>query len=295
MRTNPEFFSIGNAAGTCNSLAHFELMLKSAAATITVGPMSVFPRAQNAGNNAYQDREGNTINSMGLPNGGRQSLRHLLPEMIQDAADAGKTLALTVPPIKREDPEILAQDCADLRVPIVEINGGCINVWDDGVQKIPVSYDPKELKRTLGIFNEIAGRYCRLRIKLSPYLPSVPEEIADAIRPYDIEVVSCNTASAIMFTDDGRYAIEYGEHIGGYGGKAMKPIALRQMLQLRKLLLDHHLIGVSGIDSGRDVWEFMKVGANETQIGSAWWFTENARLFGRVLEEYTTLIEKHPL
>ncbi len=167
----------------------------------------------------------------------------------------------------------------------------------DGKQKLPAGYFPEDLHRIVSTFVRIAGSVCKLRVKLVPYLPIVPPAIADVIRPFNIEVISCNTAgNACMFRDDFSYAVEFGAHLGGYGGKGMKPIALGNVAQLRKLLPDHHIIGVSGIESGRDAWEFVKVGASwEIQVGSEWYFTENARVFSDIYAQFEDIIEDYPL
>ncbi|MDO8566439.1 MAG: dihydroorotate dehydrogenase [Candidatus Moranbacteria bacterium] len=286
---------VGNAAGTCNRRSLFEKLLKSAADIITVGPMSVKQRDTNPGNNEYQDDNG-SVNSLGLPNGGIEWYREHLPEMIAQAEACGKTLALSVPPIDPGDMVKLAEECVKLRVPIAELNAGCNHVFVGNAQKIPLSYYPEDLKRAIHTFVGIAGKACKLRLKLSPYLPVVPTEVTDAIRPYDIAVVACNTAgNAYMFREDFRPAIDFGEHLGGYGGSGFKPIVLGQIVQLRKMLPDHHIIGVGGAKNGRDMWEFMKVGANEVQFGSAWYFTEDARVFGDALAQFVDIIEQHPI
>ncbi|MDP3956987.1 MAG: hypothetical protein Q8Q10_00600 [bacterium] len=286
---------IGNAAGTCNRPGLFEKLLKSAADIITVGPMSVLSRNQNPGNNAYEGDDG-SINSLGLPNGGIEWYREYLPRMIAQAEACGKTLALSVPPIDPGDVVKLAEVCVELHVPIAELNAGCNHVFVGNMQKIPLSYYPKDLERAIRTFVTIAGKTCKLRLKLSPYLPVVPREVTYAIRPYDIAIVACNTAgNAYMFREDFRPAIDFGEHLGGYGGSGFKPIVLGQIVQLRKMLPDHHIIGVGGGKNGRDMWEFIKVGANEVQFGSAWYFTENPRIFGDIQAQYLDIIEKHPI
>lgn len=132
-----------------------------------------------------------------------------------------------------------------------------------------------------------------VRVKLSPYSdPVLLAEVADALEDKEVTIVTCNTfANAWMFREeDNRPAIEFGKHLGGYGGVGMKPIALGQVAQFREHLPNHHIIGVSGIETGRDMWDYLQVGANEIQVGSAYYFTENPRIFSDILTEYAALI-----
>jgi dihydroorotate dehydrogenase len=38
------------------------------------------------------------------------------------------------------------------------------------------------------------------------------------------------------------------------------------------------------------MWDYLQVGANEIQVGSAYYFTENPRIFSDILTEYAALI-----
>ncbi|MGB4834212.1 MAG: hypothetical protein WBP40_04235 [Candidatus Moraniibacteriota bacterium] len=292
--------SIGNAAGTCNSERQFNLLLKSAVNTITIGPMAVLPRDPNPGNNAYRDRSGRTINSMGLPGIGIEESKKIIPAMIAAAAEHGKVLSLTIPPIDEMDDEKLANAGVALGVEIIEFNAGCANVWVNGKQKRILSFNPRALERSVSkILSIVQGSKVReVRVKLSPYSdPVLLAEVADALEDKEVTIVTCNTfANAWMFREeDNRPAIEFGKHLGGYGGVGMKPIALGQVAQFLEHLPNHHIIGVGGIQSGRDLWEFASLGVDEAQIGSAWYFSENARIFGGVIAEYLDIIEEHPL
>lgn len=296
---------IGNAAGTCKTERHFELLLQSAADIITIGPITLHPREYNPGNNEYQNNIGGSINSHGLPSEGKIHYRKHLPEFLRMAEDFGKLVSVSLPPIdkvegsERDDIEIVTAMCLDAGVRIIEMNAGCGNVWKGSKQKRILSFQPEALEhmidKLLGIIRR-AAVHAELRVKLSPYSdPVLLAEIASMLFTRNVAVVTSNTfANAYMFREDidHRPAIEFGKHLGGYGGKGMKPIALGQVAQFREYLPDHKIIGVSGIENGRDMWEFDQVGADEMQIGSAWYFTEDPRIFGDTLSQYIDIREQ---
>ena len=61
--------------------------------------------------------------------------------------------------------------------------------------------------------------------------------------------------------------------IGGYSGKAIKPIGVRCVYEISKNV-DIPIIGVGGITTGEDALEYMMAGASAVQIGSAIYYRE---------------------
>ena len=56
---------------------------------------------------------------------------------------------------------------------------------------------------------------------------------------------------------------------GGLSGPAIKPIALRMVHEVHRALPDVPLVGIGGVMTGRDVVEFLLVGASAVQVGTA--------------------------
>lgn len=288
------FPPLGNAAGWCKTLAHVEKLARSAVSIITVGSITAQSRDGNPGNPYHQNEQGDSINSLGMPNHGLPYLKAELRQMVEMARAHGKRLAVSIACINEGDLEALVVACTEAAVDVIELNAGCPNVWDGGEQKRILSFDPDGVERSLGLLHTLVGRnsMIELRIKLSPYSdPGLLREVASVLRRYPfITVVTCNTfPNAYMFTGEGRVAISCNKGLGGLGGRAMKPIALGQVAQFREALAGHHIIGAGGIATGRDMQEFIKVGANEAQVGSAFWFTEDLRIFGDILSQYADL------
>lgn len=76
---------------------------------------------------------------------------------------------------------------------------------------------------------------------------------------------------------------------GGLSGPCIKPLALRMVAQVYQAV-DIPIIGLGGIQTGRDVLEFMLAGARAVQIGSANF--ADVHLAHRVLEEVQESREK---
>lgn len=292
---------IGNAAGTCKTPRHFDLLLRSAAQVITWGPITRNERPYNPGDNQYQDSKKRTANSHGLPNPGLEAAKKILPELISRTHAAGKLFAVTLPPIDkdpesgREDIEIVAEACVEAGVDIIEICCSCCNVWKEGQQKRILCFQPEALEYSIvAILRITRGSIVQeTRFKLSPYSdPGLLAETANIFSTReDAVIVTSNTfANAYMFREEnGLPAIEFGRHLGGMGGSGLKPIALGQVRQFREALPSHRIIGVGGIENGQDMWEFHRVGADEMQIGSAWYFTEDPRIYGDTVSQYYDL------
>jgi dihydroorotate dehydrogenase (NAD+) catalytic subunit len=56
--------------------------------------------------------------------------------------------------------------------------------------------------------------------------------------------------------------------VGGYSGPALKPIALRFVIEVRRALPDVPIVGCGGVVSGRDIAEYLIAGANAVAAGT---------------------------
>ncbi len=56
---------------------------------------------------------------------------------------------------------------------------------------------------------------------------------------------------------------------GGLSGPAVKPIALRMVWEVHRALPEVPLVGIGGVETGRDAAEFLLAGASAVQVGTA--------------------------
>lgn len=163
-----------------------------------------------------------------------------------------------------------------------ELNFGCPNT-DHG--KI-MSFRPQALE---DLFAQLDHNVVKkpIWVKLSPYSdPGLLKEVAEAVNtvPSVVKaVVTCNTFPNAYAGPD---AISPMSGFAGLSGPALKPIALGQVVQFRKHLLDEiDVIGVGGITTGDDVIDFLDAGASAVQLTSLpFWLGNPGHFWGMLLD-----------
>ncbi len=287
---------IMNGAGTCK-IAEFTELLNSNVAAIVVGSITKDPRPGNEGTTYFANDTG-SLNSLGIPNPGADYYRQHLPAMVKQAHAAGKLLFLSVAGFAPVDFLLLTELAADCGVDCVELNLGCPNIWEGGAQKRIASFDLHLVSAILThVESVVARKPINISLKVSPFTdPSLLETVAREIRLRDllakvIAVTTMNTVpNALILDADGQPCITPAGGLGGYAGAGIKPIGLGQVRQWRQHLPDRiQVIGVGGIQTGRDVWEYLHAGATAVQVVTAY-CQEGKRVFERILTEYIDLV-----
>lgn len=292
--------TFGNAGGTCKTLEDVQKLARSAVTHIEVGSVTVLDRGGNEGDIHYINSSGTSVNALGMPNKGFEYYRRVLPEMVAIAEAAGKILVVNIAPVNRGDTEILIQLCLDTGVRFITFNGGCPNAWAEGVQKKIVSLDPEALAKEVStIFSVITGSNVEVNIKLSTYgtQHTLRAEAASVLKPYPVKIITCNTLpnTRMLREDNRKPAISFRSgdqeiNVGGMAGTELRPYALQELKEFRLLLPEHPIVSVGGVSTGSDVLERLQMGAEGVQIGTAYYFTGNPRIFSDVLTELSALI-----
>lgn len=225
--------------------------------------------------------------------------------MVEIAHKVGKKLAVSIAPIERGDPELLVALCIKARVDIIELNGGCPNVYAGGAQKRILSFDLYSLEEAVSVmvqYKSVHKWTGELRVKLPPYSDFVLlQEVAQLIGGLGGDCCRVTVVTSNTFPIGFLYqwqnnklspALTYGEGYGGLSGEGFRGFALGQVRQFRKHLSDSHsIIGVGGISIGRDILEFLDSGANEVQVGSLLYYATNPALAANnLLEELSAYL-----
>mmetsp|Transcript_6927 Transcript_6927/g.10106 ORF Transcript_6927/g.10106 Transcript_6927/m.10106 type:complete len:159 (-) Transcript_6927:2906-3382(-) len=86
--------------------------------------------------------------------------------------------------------------------------------------------------------------------------------------------------------------ISSNQGFAGLSGRAVKHTALANVFKMRqKLVPEIDVVGVGGIETGQDVFEFLLCGATAVQVGTCHW-KEGPKCFDRICAELKTLLGK---
>ncbi len=148
-------------------------------------------------------------------------------------------------------------------VAALEVNISCPNVKAGG---IAFGQDPAMAGRLAEAVKKRAGDK-PVWVKLSPNVTDIVA-IAKAAASGGADALTCINTLTGMSVDICTRKPRLANGIGGLSGPAIKPVALRCVWQVCRAV-SVPVIGVGGIASARDVLEFILVGAQAVQIGTA--------------------------
>jgi dihydroorotate dehydrogenase (NAD+) catalytic subunit len=149
------------------------------------------------------------------------------------------------------------------RIAAVEVNLSCPNL--DHAREM-FAHDPALAAEVVAaVRREVA---IPVWAKLSPNtdrLVAVARGVLDA--GADALVLVNTLLGLVVDTDTGRAALGNGG--GGVSGRAIHPVALRCVYDVRAALPDAAIVGVGGVACGRDALAMMMAGADAVQVGTA--------------------------
>lgn len=230
---------------------------------IVTKAISLEPREGNNWKRLFET-EGGMINSIGLENVGvKRFMAEKLPLLLNP--NMGQPdFVINIAGSSQEEYVKLAQICEENKIKTIELNVSCPNVKCGCLE---FGTDEKTLHNLVSqVRDEYSG--C-LIVKLTPNVTQV-EKIAIAAQSAGANAVSAiNTVKGMgvkLTWAKGKFLKE--TVTGGLSGKAIKPVALGVVNRISKVL-DIPIIGIGGIYTLEDVFEFMSVGADAVQIGTA--------------------------
>lgn len=205
------------------------------------------------------------LNSIGLANPGLAAVRDdYLPWLERHAPGGGWRVIVNVVGHTAADFAAVVRGLREQRVvSAFELNVSCPNVEQGGLE---FGAEPEVLA-------DLVGR-CRtetdkpLIVKLSPTLPD-PARNAVAAAAAGASGFTCvNTMPALLYDEHAPYGARLGNGAGGLSGPALLPIGVR-MTMVVQAATKLPVIGVGGIRTGRDAWQYLKAGASLVAVGTA--------------------------
>lgn len=216
-----------------------------------------------------------SYNSEGLPNKG---IDYYISKANYDAiigsANTKKSYIVSLSGKNTSDNlQMLKQISLQKHIDGIELNLACPNV----IGKPILGYDPDQINNVLSQIAKLQN-LPPLGIKLPPYLDLIQiKKTAEIINKYDIvKYIVCvntigNTLVVSELTDAPVIRSNRGL-AGGSGNSVLKHIGLANVREFRihlKATID--IVGIGGIATGRDVYEYLLVGAQAVQVATAHW------------------------
>lgn len=275
-----------NASGPNDvTLEELRIIGASHASAIMMKTCTLEPRAGNE-EPRYVDLPLGSINSMGLPNLGYQKYI----EFSRDLQSFGKPVIASLVGMSPKDIPVIAKALDASHAQMLELNLSCPNLKG----KPQIAYDAE---MTDQILREVTAVVTKpLGVKLPPYFDPVHwEQMATILKKYPITFLSCVNSVGNTLVVDGEKespVIKPKGGFGGLGGVYIKPVALANVRAFSQLLGDKmSIIGVGGIVTGMDAFEFLLCGADAVQVGTQF-MKEGPGCFARIDQELSEILQR---
>lgn len=221
------------------------------------------------------------LNAMGLPNPGIDEFGE---EILQLKKSKTPIIGSIYGANTKEFIE-LGQKMEDHGVSAIELNLSCPHAKRYGLE---VGSDPKLIQIITSSVK--VNVKIPVFVKLSPNVTNI-SEIAKAAESGNADaIVAINSVKAMKIDLDLKRPI-LSNKIGGYSGRAIKPIGMRCVYEIAEHI-DIPIIGVGGILSGEDAIEYMMAGASAIQIGAGVYYRE-LDIFKKIKKEIEQWMDKH--
>ncbi len=221
--------------------------------------VTVAPRPGNPPPRIVETPSG-MLNSIGLENRGAD---HFIAETLPKMRALGTEVIINIGGEEVAEFEELARRFSAAGVDGLEVNLSCPNVQGG---RLYFSTVPALTQEVVERVKQACGRDLPVWAKLSPNVADITEIALAAERGGADGITAINTLIG-MSVDWRRRTPILARTIGGLSGPAIKPVALRQVFEIARVV-NIPVIGVGGIASAEDVLEFLVAGAAAVQIGT---------------------------
>lgn len=275
-----------NASGPNDStLEELEIIANSDSSATMMKSCTTEPRLGNE-EPRYARLPLGSIQCIGLPNLGYQ-------EYVKFASALkkyNKPVIASVAGLCLEDYEKMVKAFQNSDVALIEVNLSCPNV--EGKPQLAYDFEQMEevLRKIMGLGNKPVG------LKLPPYYDLAHhQKAAELIKKYNIKFVTCiNSIGNTLVIDPEKETpiIKPKRGFGGLSGEYIKPIALANVRIFYEFLKNEvSIIGVGGIKSGIDAFEFLLAGADAVQIATTF-EKEGQSCFERINKELEDMLQR---
>jgi len=224
---------------------------------------------------------GGMLNSIGLQNLG---VEHFINEDIPFLRKFDTKIVVNIIGKTIEEYCEVAERLSNADIDLIELNISCPNLKEGGVA-FGTNYNSVE-----EVTREVK-KYAKqpIIVKLSPNVTNITE-IAKSAEAAGADAISLINTLLGMAIDIHRRKPVLANITGGLSGPAIKPVALRMVYQVAKVI-SVPIIGMGGIMTGEDAIEFIMAGATGVAVGTANFVNPRATI--DVLEGITGYCNKY--
>ena len=158
----------------------------------------------------------------------------------------------------------LAQKAEAAGCDAVELNFSCPQMTHKGMGS-DVGQSP-ELVKT---YTDCVKRSVSIPVipKMTPNITHIAEPAQACVEVGADAISAINTIKSVTMDEDAE--VSGRRAVSGYSGRAVRPIALRHILELSELPKKVALSGIGGIETWRDALEFIQLGCSNVQVCTA--------------------------
>jgi len=283
--------AIMNASGpNCASLNELKVIAKADVGCIVTKTTTIKERKGNPEPRYYANAFG-SINSMGLPNPGMKKMIENIEALKKITL---KPVIVSVAGFNFSEYKTLIKEFNESKADAIEINLSCPNIEGKAQAAYDFNYSKKILRNARNLSEK------PLLVKMPPLLDiSLQKEFALILAKTKMDAITLiNSVGNTLIIDlkKQKPVIKPKKGLGGLGGKYIKPVALGQVWSYYNIFKEMNynikIIGVGGIYSGFDAFEFFLAGADAIQIGTA--FKEKGiKIFSRIKKELSLITKKY--
>jgi dihydropyrimidine dehydrogenase (NAD+) subunit PreA len=160
----------------------------------------------------------------------------------------------------------LAQMAEQAGCDAVELNFSCPQMRTTGMGS-----DVGQNAELVAIYTNIVKHAVKIPVipKMTPNITHIYHPAMAAFFAKADAISAINTIKSVTMADDAE--VSGRRTVSGYSGRAVKPIALRYILEIAKhdVLKGVQISGIGGIETWRDALEFIQLGCNNVQVCTA--------------------------
>lgn len=184
--------------------------------------------------------------------------------------------------------------CQDVGVDAFELNLSCPHGLPEMGRGMAMGQNPEVVEEVCGWVMEVAK--VPVWAKMTPNVGNIAEPGAAAFSAGVQGLAAINTILSVLGVDletlRPQPTVEGYTTPGGYSCKAVRPIALRMIMELAKAFPGRSISGIGGVETGNDAAQFLLMGCNTVQVCTGV-MLYGYKMVKEMIAELSAFMDKH--